>query len=431
MKTLAVIGAQWGDEGKGKITDYLASQADMVVRFQGGNNAGHTIVFGDQKFALHLIPSGIFRHNTSNILAQGMVIDPLALNEEMDMLNDAGVPLTNLFISDRAHIIMPFHKDLDKLLEERRPQKVGTTGRGIGPAYMDKAARTGLRVCTFIDSVGFKNYLETMLPFINDALKKAAKNTYKVQELFDLFKPIRNRLSNHLADTSSVIHDALKKKERVLFEGAQGTMLCLDHGTYPFVTSSSPAASSIPLNVGMPARNLTSVLGIVKAYTTRVGSGAFPTEITGETADAIATKGHEFGTTTGRRRRIGWLDIVQLRYAHRINGFTDLAVTLLDVLGGVDAIKLCVAYEVDGERFERFPADHETLKHCKPVYETLPGFTEDITDVRNFDDLPENAQNYLNTIERLIGVPVSIFSVGPDRRATIIRKSFFTEEEIS
>lgn len=421
MKTTTVIGAQWGDEGKGKITDYLADIADVIVRFQGGNNAGHTIVINGKKYALHLIPSGIFRQKALNVLAQGMVIDPFALDEEMTMLNNEQIGLDHLVVSQRAHVILPFHKTMDTLIESIRHEKVGTTARGIGPAYTDKAARLGLRMIEFIDPKAFAAYLDTIIPYYNTMFKAHGIDLIDKQTLLKQCAPLQQSLAPYIKDTSTLIHQAIQADKHVLFEGAQGTMLCLEHGTYPFVTSSSPTAASVPINVGIAPSCIDRVIGITKAYTTRVGSGAFPSEINDDIAKTIAIKGHEFGTTTGRRRRIGWLDIVQLKYAHQINGFTDIALTLLDVLSGIDPIKICVGYTLDGEPVDHYPASHAVLKRVKPVYETLPGFHEDITGVRDFASLPKQAQAYMNRIEQLLGVNISIFSVGPDREATVIR----------
>jgi len=424
-KTVAVIGTQWGDEGKGKITDFLADQADAIIRFQGGNNAGHTIKFKGKKFALHLIPSGIFRKGTRNILANGMVINPLALIDEMLMLERNDIYTDSLRISDRAHVIMPFHLELDKLYESLKENKVGTTAKGIGPTYMDKAARKGLRMIDFIDEKRFRIYIRTTLPDVNELLKKHGFDTFDEKELFERFKPIQEKLRPLVLNTSKLVNRYLDENRKILFEGAQGTMLCIDHGTYPYVTSSSPTAASIPLNVGISPRSIHQVLGVTKAYTTRVGEGVFPTEFEGEKAELIRTQGNEFGTTTGRPRRIGWLDTVLLRHANRVNGFTELSIMLLDVLSGVKKIKICVAYRLNGEIIDEVPAAIEDYEQCEPVYIEMPGFTEDITNVQSFEELPENAQNYLLKIEDLVNVPIGIFSVGPDREQTVVMRSFF------
>jgi len=424
-KTVAVIGTQWGDEGKGKVTDFLAEQADTIVRFQGGNNAGHTIKFNGKKFALHLIPSGIFRRKARNVLGNGMVINPLALIDEMNMLERNDVYTDGLRISDRAHVIMPFHLELDKLYESLKQKKVGTTVKGIGPAYMDKAARKGLRMTDFMDEKRFRVYLRQNLPAINDLLSQHDFETFNENDLFDKFKPIRERLKPFVMNTSKLMNRYLDEERKILFEGAQGTMLCMDHGTYPYVTSSSPTAASIPLNVGIPPQTINQVLGVTKAYTTRVGEGVFATEFEGDRAQTIRTQGNEFGTTTGRPRRIGWLDTVVLRHSNRVNGFTHLAIMLLDVLSGLDKLKICVAYRLDGELIDEVPAAIEDYERCEPVYIEMPGFTEDITEVTSFEALPENAQNYLRKIEDLVNVPIGLFSVGPDREQTIVLAEFF------
>ncbi len=425
MSTLAVIGAQWGDEGKGKITDYLALKADLVVRFQGGDNAGHTIVFGKEKYALHLVPSGIFRPDTKNLLAAGMVINPLSLLEEIDMLKEKGFDCENLVICARAHVILPYHQALDTFYESLKKDKVGTTAKGIGPAYMDKAARRGIRIGEFCDPARFAAHLSVVLPHINFLLESAGMETFDKTDLVERFKPVQDRLRPYVGDGAAVVNDAIDKDLKVLFEGAQGTMLCLDHGTYPYVTSSSPTAAAIPINVGIPPKAVHKVLGITKAYATRVGGGVFPSEISGDTADSIRQNGNEFGTTTGRPRRIGWLDTVALRHAVRINGFDYLAIMLLDVLSGVDELKLCTAYELDGERIDHVPASIDDLKRCRPVLNRMPGFTGDISSAKTFEDLPQNARNYLEEIARLVGVGIALFSVGPGRDQTVLLDTFF------
>lgn len=427
MKTLTIVGSQWGDEGKGKITDVMSKEADVIVRFQGGNNAGHTIKFDGHTFALHLIPSGIFNPEKLNVLGNGMVIDPNAFVEEIKMLNKAGFSTKNMMVSDRAHVILPYHIALDKLYEKIKDpgKKVGTTSKGIGPAYMEKVTRQGLRMVDFIDSRRFEAHLKTHLPFVNQHLKAYGEAGFKVDDLLKAFKEAQAWLTPYVKDTSKVIYDKVREDKKVLFEGAQGTMLCLDHGTYPYVTSSSPTAASVPLNTGIPPQMIKDVLGISKAYTTRVGGGCFPTEFTDELAAQIRVQGHEFGTTTGRPRRIGWLDMVVLNHANRVNGFTDLAVMLLDVLQGVHPLKLCVAYKLNGEHIDTVPASIEAYEACEPVYLEMDGFDEDISSLTRWEDLPVNAKNYVEKIQELSGVDVAIISVGPDRKQTIRRKQLF------
>ena len=427
MSTVAVIGAQWGDEGKGKITDYLAMQADIVVRYQGGDNAGHTIVFNQEKFALHLIPSGIFNPDTINVMANGMVINPSALYEEINMLESRGIKTSKLYISDRAHVILPYHKMLDAMNERMRYHPVGTTHKGIGPTYVDKANRVGIRMCDFIHKDRFKQWLEQQLVPINKQLIEADEEPFVLEAMTELFAPIQDRLKPLICDTSTLVYQAIQANKTIVFEGAQGTMLCLDHGTYPYVTSSSPTAASIPLNVGIPASSIEQVVGITKAYTTRVGEGVFATEFKDAFSDKIRAQGNEYGTTTGRPRRIGWLDIVNLKHAIRVNGITSLAIMLLDVLKDIDPLKICVAYTLHGKRIETIPASIEDYSACEPIYIELPGFNQDITQVSRFEDLPMAAQNYLNEIASRTNVPIGLFSVGPDRTQTVIMKPIFKD----
>jgi adenylosuccinate synthase len=427
MKTVTIVGTQWGDEGKGKVTDYLAKKADMIVRFQGGNNAGHTIVFDDSKYALHLIPSGIFNNNAINVLGNGMVIDPYALHEEMEMLQKHNIDLDNLIISNKAHVILPYHKLLDSLYENLKSDsnKVGTTKKGIGPTYMDKTARTGLRLGDFIIKERYINHLEHHLPYVNALLKTFGYEPFTKEALLKPYDSVQTVIKKHIMDTSISIYNAINEGKKVLFEGAQGTMLCLDHGTYPYVTSSSPTAASAALNTGIAPQMITNVLGITKAYTTRVGAGNFTTEFTGDLADQIRKQGHEFGTTTGRPRRIGWLDMVVLEHSKRVNGLTHLAIMLLDVLKDIHPLKICIAYKLDDEIINYIPASIEDYKRCKPIYIELDGFTEDISHITNFKDLPENAQAYVNKIKELLDVNIHLVSVGPKRSQTIILNELF------
>jgi adenylosuccinate synthase len=425
-KRVVVVGTQWGDEGKGKITDYLANQADVVVRSQGGNNAGHTILFNGNKYALHLIPSGIFNPNIINIMANGMVINPKALIEELEMLKQRNIVNYQLYISDRAHVVMPYHIELDELFEELKgDEAVGTTKKGIGPAYSDKIARIGIRTCDLLNRNTLRKKLETAIRFANVFLKNSNKPTFKVDDIYEEYLEIGEVLKPYLCDTSLLLNNLIDQDKNILFEGAQGTMLCIDHGTYPYVTSSSPTAASIPLNTGIAARYLDDVIGVTKAYTTRVGAGVFPTEFEDETAKTIRRVGNEYGTTTKRPRRIGWLDLVVLKHVVRINGLTGLCIMLLDVLTDIETLKVCKGYILDGKEIDYVPADYDEYRKCVPVYDEYPGWKEDITKVTSFDELPKNCQNYLKAIEDYLKVNVTIFSVGPDRLQTVTLKNIF------
>jgi len=425
-KRVVVVGTQWGDEGKGKITDYLANKADVVVRSQGGNNAGHTILFNNKKFALHLIPSGVFNSNIKNIMANGMVINPKALLYEIEELKNKGITDFKLYISDRAHVVMPYHIDLDELYEEIKGEDaVGTTKKGIGPAYSDKIARIGIRMCDLINEDTLRNKLRISLNFANTLLKANNKKTYKIDDLYVEYLKIGKQLKNYICDTVLLLNNEIKEGKNILFEGAQGSMLCIDHGTYPYVTSSSPTAASIPLNTGIATNLITDVIGITKAYTTRVGEGVFPTEFEDDISKYIRKIGNEYGTTTKRPRRIGWLDLVVLNHVKRINGLTDLGIMLLDVLTGIDKLKICTAYKLNGEIIDYIPADYNNYSKCEPIYEIYEGWTEDITKVKSFEELPLNCKKYLNVIEKHLGIKVTIFSVGPDRLQTVTLKNIF------
>ncbi|MBI9009266.1 MAG: adenylosuccinate synthase [Tenericutes bacterium] len=425
-KRVVVVGTQWGDEGKGKITDYLATKADVVVRSQGGNNAGHTILFNNKKYALHLIPSGIFNPNIVNIMANGMVINPKALLVELEMLKNKGITDFKLFISNRAHVVMPYHIELDEVYEKLKGEnKVGTTKRGIGPAYADKVNRIGIRIVDLLNKKTLKNKIRIALEPANILLKSQKMPTFKEEELYEEFFEIGKILKKHICDTSVLLDNLIKEEKNILFEGAQGTMLCLDHGTYPFVTSSSPTAASISLNTGISAKMIDEVIGVTKAYTTRVGEGVLVTEFEDETARTIREVGHEYGTTTKRPRRIGWLDLVVLKHVKRINGLTGLCIMLLDVLTGIEYIKICTGYMLDGKIIDYIPADYLEYQKCIPVFEVFPGWKEDITHVKSLEELPENCKNYLKSIEDYLGVNVAIFSVGPDRLQTVTLKNIF------
>ncbi|MDE6660364.1 MAG: adenylosuccinate synthase [Anaeroplasmataceae bacterium] len=426
MSTLVIVGSQWGDEGKGKVTDYLAQEADVVVRSQGGNNAGHTILFDGQKFALRSIPSGIFNPNIKNIMANGMVIDPKQALEELHGLEERGIKKYQLFISNRAHIVLPYHAALDGAFEQfKGDKKIGTTKRGIGPAYADKANRIGIRMGEFIEPEVFKEQLKITLEIKNMELRMLGLEEFDFDTVYAEYSEYAKELKPFVCDTALLLEEEIEKNSKILFEGAQGVMLCLDHGTYPYVTSSSPTGASVPLNSGVAPRYITDVLGICKAYTTRVGEGPFPTELDGDLASYIRERGHEYGTVTKRPRRVGYLDCVALNYARRISGINHLALMLFDVLSGLDTLKICYAYELDGKKIETIPATTYDYTRVKPLYIELPGWKEDITHVKSFDELPVAAKNYIRKIEELTKIKVSLFSVGPDRKQTILLEELF------
>ena len=427
MAGIVLLGAQWGDEGKGKITDLLADDFDFVVRFQGGNNAGHTIIHGGRTLKLHLIPSGIMYPHITPVIGNGVVIDPKVLLEEIDELEAQGLSTHRLLISCNAHLIMPYHRDLDGASERRLGSaEIGTTRRGIGPAYQDKASRMGLRVQDLTDEHIFRKKVEAALVEKNDILSKLYDlPTYTVDEIAEEYLAYAERIKPHISDTSVVINTALGSDQWVLFEGAQGCLLDIDHGTYPFVTSSNTTAGGACTGAGVGPTKVDRVLGIAKAYITRVGSGPFPTELEscpGSIGEHLTTKGGEFGTTTGRQRRCGWYDGVIVRYAVQVNGLTDLVITKLDVLSELDTIQVCVAYEYEGHRYNDLPCHQTVFHHAKPIYEELPGWKSDITGCRDFDELPKEARDYIGFIEDLAEVPVSIVAVGPEREQTIMRR---------
>lgn len=419
MAGVVVVGSQWGDEGKGKITDYLSQKADVVVRYQGGNNAGHTIEFQNQKFALRLIPSGIFTSGNV-VLGNGMVINPKALLEEMKYLNDAGVSTDGIQISDRAHVILPYHIEIDALQEKLRGDKnIGTTKKGIGPAYVDKYARIGIRIGEFINEELFKERLAEVLPY---KLREYPELKISIDDIFNEYKDYARLLKPMVTDTGLLLDDYFMNHKNVLFEGAQGTMLDIDYGTYPYVTSSHPGANGVCEGAGVGPVNIDEVIGIVKAYTTRVGSGAFPTEIDNEIGNHIREVGREYGTVTKRPRRIGWFDAVVVNQSRRMSGLTGLSIMLLDVLTGIETLKLCTAYLLDDQLIYALPSTISELERVKPVYEEMPGWEEDITQVTSFEELPIPCQNYLKRISELVRCPIAIFSVGPDRKQTIVLK---------
>jgi adenylosuccinate synthase len=428
MANVVVVGTQWGDEGKGKIVDFLAKYADFVVRFQGGNNAGHTMVVGGEQFIFHLIPSGILQKKIC-VIGNGVVVDPAVLLKEIDELSSRGITVEpeKFKISEKAHLIMPYHKAVDIARENfKGDQKIGTTGRGIGPAYEDKVTRRGIRFIDLFDPEIFSEKVNTILNEKNFYLKNyLSAETVDPAQIIEKYNAFAIRLTPFVTNISIVINKAIKNNQQVLFEGAQGTHLDIDHGTYPFVTSSNTLAGNACCGTGIGPAGITEVIGVAKAYTTRVGRGAFPTELFDEIGDRIQKKGAEFGATTGRKRRCGWLDTVILRNAVRLNGLSSLVVTKLDVLGVLDSLKICTAYKYKGEILIDFPASLKVLDDCEPVYETLPGWSEDISGAREIKDLPENVKNYLKRIEELTQTPIHMVSVGAERTQTIVKKNPF------
>ncbi|MCY7737690.1 adenylosuccinate synthase [Bacillus safensis] len=427
MSSVVVVGTQWGDEGKGKITDFLSENAEVIARYQGGNNAGHTIKFDGVTYKLHLIPSGIFYKEKTCVIGNGMVVDPKALVTELAYLHERNVSTDNLRISNRAHVILPYHLKLDEVEEERKgANKIGTTKKGIGPAYMDKAARVGIRVADLLDREVFEEKLARNLEEKNRLLEKMYDTEgFKIEDILDEYYEYGQQVKKYVVDTSVVLNDALDEGRRVLFEGAQGVMLDIDQGTYPFVTSSNPVAGGVTIGSGVGPTKIQHVVGVSKAYTTRVGDGPFPTELHDEIGDQIREVGREYGTTTGRPRRVGWFDSVVVRHARRVSGITDLSLNSIDVLTGIEKLKICVAYKLNGEITEEFPASLNELAKCEPVYEEMHGWTEDITGVKNLSELPANARHYLERISQLTGIPLSIFSVGPDRSQTNVVRSVY------
>ncbi len=423
MPTTVLIGAQWGDEGKGKVTDHLSETADVVVRYQGGNNAGHTIVVGDERFALTLIPSGVLYPQVTPVIGNGCVIDPSVLVKEMAELDSRGIDPSRLRVSGNAHLIMPYHRKLDAVMERfLGQQQIGTTKRGIGPAYMDKYSRHGIRVQDLFDPKIFRQKLEIALKDKNKILTKVYNSLpIDPEPIAEEYLGYADKLRDYVTDTSLLIFEAHQAGKQIIFEGAQGTLLDIDHGTYPFVTSSNPTAGGATIGSGIGPKAIDRVIGVAKAYITRVGTGPFPTELHDETGARMVELGGEFGTVTGRRRRCGWLDLVALRYATRVNGLTELAMTKLDILSSFDTLKVAVAYDSLGERFDEFPRQQRVLYNCNPVYEELPGWNTDISGVRLYDDLPGEARQYIEYVEKAIGIPVTTIGVGPARDATVER----------
>ena len=422
MSTTVVLGAQWGDEGKGKVTDFFASTADYVVRFQGGNNAGHTIVVGEDKLALSLTPSGVLYPECTPVIGSGCVIDLGFLKQELEMLKEKNISTKKLVISPNAHVIMPYHKLLDELIEESLGEnKIGTTKKGIGPCYADKIQRKGIRIQDLLNKNNFSEKVKKNIEEVNLTLTKIYNQPPLIaEEIINEFDTYVDTVSEHVADTSLLIANAIKNNKSILFEGAQGTLLDIDHGTYPFVTSSNTSSGNAAIGSGVGPKNLDRIVGVTKAYISRVGSGPFLTEQENEIGDYLIEKGAEFGVVTGRRRRCGWLDLISLKYSVRVNSLTELFITKLDVLSGLEELKLCVGYKNSKEVLTDYPYDQNILNTAEPIYETLDGWTDDISSIKNFEDLPKNAQIYIKAIEDFIEVPITFISVGPERTENII-----------
>ena len=422
MSTTVVLGAQWGDEGKGKVTDFFASTADYVVRFQGGNNAGHTIVVGENKIALSLTPSGVLYPNCTPVIGSGCVVDIGFLKQELEMLNEKNINTDKLVISANAHVVMPYHKLLDELIEESLGEnKIGTTKKGIGPCYADKIQRKGIRIQDLLDETNFEIKVRKNIEDVNLTLTKIYDHSpLVVDDILDEFSTYKDIVTNHVADASLLIANAIKNKQTILFEGAQGTLLDIDHGTYPFVTSSNTSSGNAAIGSGVGPKNIDRIVGVTKAYISRVGSGPFLTEQKNEIGDFLIEKGAEFGVVTGRRRRCGWLDLISLKYSVRVNSLTELFITKLDVLSGLEELKLCVGYKDNDEVITDYPFNQNVLNSAEPVYETFDGWTDDISTVKSFKDLPNNAQSYIKAIEAFIEVPITFISVGPERTENII-----------
>ena len=430
MSTLVVVGSQWGDEGKGKITDLLSEEADIIVRYQGGCNAGHTVVKGDKQFIFHLIPSGVLHQGVKCFIGNGVVIDPESLLEEIKELKNKGIEIKGkLFIDFKAHVVFPYHKILDEIKEEKRGKnKIGTTGKGIGPAYLDKVARTGLRMIDMIDGKSLLKKIEINLNEKNDIFKKLYGFKMSNQEKKDILEKYieyGQLLKKYVIDVSLYLNQAINEDKKILFEGAQGTLLDIDHGTFPYVTSSNPVAGGACIGTGVGPTKIDRVMGITKAYTTRVGRGPFPTEMKGELQESTRRKGGEFGATTGRPRRCGWFDAVLVNYAVRINGMDTMVLTKIDILSDFDKVKICTSYKYNGETIKEFPVNLEILENCIPIYEEMEGWKGDISQITKFEDLPQQLKDYIKRIEELVKTKVVIVSVGPKRSQTIIREKVF------
>ena len=430
INNIVVFGAQWGDEGKGRFVDFLAARADAVVRFQGGNNAGHTVAVDGKYFKLRLIPSGILYPDVTNVLANGVVFDVKGFFDEVDNLKKDGVPCDNLVVSDRAHVVLPYHFELDGLSEAKRTsgEKIGTTKKGIGPTYMDKMERSGIRVCDFVNKDVFPSLLKRNVDAKNQLIQKVyGGEPFDYQKILEEYSALADRLRPYVKDTVKLLNDMVAAGKKLLFEGAQGALLDIDFGTYPFVTSSHPSSVGVPIGTGIAPNKIDSVVGVVKSYTSRVGAGPFVTELFDETGDFIREKGGEYGTVTGRPRRIGWLDLVVVKHSALISGMDKIALTRMDTLAGVDKIKVCVAYELDGEIIDHYPADLTVLERCKPVYKEFDGWTDDISKVREYKDLPESAKKYIETIEEITGAKISMIGVGPNRDEAVLVKNPYDE----
>jgi adenylosuccinate synthase len=426
MTNIVLVGTQWGDEGKGRITDFLSNKVDMVVRYQGGDNAGHTVILQGQEFKLHLVPSGILYPWVTCVIGNGVVINPETLITEINNLEEKGIKTDNLKISSNCHLIMPYHIALDSISENSLgPLKIGTTKKGIGPVYADKASRSGIRVCDLFDKISFKQKLSNILKIKNAILSKVYNTqTFDFDKIFDQYESYADVLKKYVVDSVLLINQAIDEKKNILFEGAQGTLLDIDHGTYPYVTSSNTIAGGVFSGSGIGPKKIDKVIGIAKAYCTRVGSGVFPTEQSNEIGDYIRNKGGEYGTTTGRARRCGWFDCVMIKYSAMINSLDSLALTKLDVLTGLEKVKICISYLIDGEEFKILAPDCEKLGKGDPIYMELDGWDEDLTNIKDFKNLPTNARKYIEVLEELAGIPISIISVGPDRDQLIVRDEY-------
>lgn len=424
MSVTLIVGSQWGDEGKGKIVNLVSKDSDYVARYQGGANAGHTIVIDGKQYILHLIPSGMLNSNVNCVIGNGVVIDPIALIDEIDMLKKHGIDVRGrLFISHKAHLIMPYHKLLDQARERNAGRKsIGTTGRGVGPAYIDKARRTGVRIVDLLNRTKFEEKLRQNLKEKNEILKKIyGYEELNVDKIVKDYLEFDKLIDPYVTDTTYLLHDALKSGKKIVVEGAQGALLDVDHGTYPFVTSSNPTAGGACTGLGIPPTAINSILGVVKAYCTRVGNGPFPTELNGEIGEKLRGVGAEFGATTGRPRRCGWLDLVALRYSAIVNGFTEIALTKIDVLDQMDEIKVCVAYKLGAKEYKNFQIDLNVLDKIEPVFETLPGWKKPLAGTKSFDELPHETLDYFKIIEEQTGAPIKIVSLSPDRADTIFK----------
>ncbi len=420
MSVKIVVGAQWGDEGKGKVTDKLAETADYVIRFSGGNNAGHTVIVEDDKYELHLIPSSILYPNKKSVIGNGVVIDPVALISEMEGLKKRGLSFDKFYISEQAHVVMPYHKEFDGLEEKRKgDNKIGTTKKGIGPAYTDKVARRGIRICDLINVDRFKRKLDNILEYKNLILEKVYnENKLSYDDILEQYLEAAEKLKPYVTDTSKLLDEAYKKDKNIFFEGAQGTLLDIDYGSYPYVTSSNPTAGGVCTGSGFGPTKIDDIIGVAKAYITRVGAGPFPTELFNEMGTFLQEKGHEYGVTTGRARRCGWLDLPLLKYAVRVNGLTELVLTKVDILSGLKEIKVCTSYKKETCNISQAGLQNDN----EPVYEAFPGWDKDIKGIQNFDELPKEAQNFINMIEDEIGIPITVIGTGPEREDAIIRK---------